>query len=111
MGRVDLGLRDEEFWRLTLRQFDALLRRQNQIRALADFRAGTITAVLANVNRDPKKGRAYTPADFFPSLRAHQPPEPAPIEVWKKIVSVFRAFRGMPALPETTDRVPQETRR
>lgn len=35
----------------------------------ADWRAGQIAAVVANVHRDPEKP-ALTPADFMPALRA-----------------------------------------
>ena len=30
-----------------------------------------LLAMLANVNRDPKKGRAFKPADFHPIPTAH----------------------------------------
>jgi hypothetical protein len=34
-----------------------------------------LLAMLANVNRDPKKGRAFRPADFHP-LQARAPQKP-----------------------------------
>lgn len=34
----------------------------------ADLRAGIVASVIANVNRDPKKGRAYGPSDFMPKF-------------------------------------------
>ena len=39
-----------------------------------------LMALLANVNRDPKRGRAFKPADFHPALSQRQartrPPAP-----------------------------------
>lgn len=32
----------------------------------ADLRNGIACALLANVNRDPKKGKPYAPVDFMP---------------------------------------------
>lgn len=32
----------------------------------ADLRSGIVASVIANVNRDPKKGRPYRPDDFMP---------------------------------------------
>lgn len=47
--------------------------------ARADLRAGTITAMIANVNRDPsKRADPYTPSDFFPSLSSRSEPAVAP---------------------------------
>ncbi len=37
----------------------------------------TLLAMLANVNRDPKKGRAFKPADFHP-IPASERPAPGP---------------------------------
>lgn len=35
-----------------------------------DLRAGTISAIIANANRDPKKrSQPFKPEDFFPSLQ------------------------------------------
>ena len=34
-----------------------------------DSRAGVIAATVANVHRDPKKGRPLRPEQFFPSLK------------------------------------------
>lgn len=38
-----------------------------------------LLAMLANVNRDPKKGRALRPTDFHPNPAA-RPPEPATLK-------------------------------
>lgn len=46
-----------------------------------------VLAMVANVNRDPKKGRALRPADFHPLATAHpEPPPPkAPVSLLKRI--------------------------
>lgn len=35
-------------------------------------RASLLASVIANCHRDPKKGRAYKPADFDPFARARE---------------------------------------
>ncbi len=43
----------------------------------ADYHAALICAVLANINRDPKRTpRAFTPADFMPTLQREESPDP-----------------------------------
>lgn len=57
---------DEEFWRLTPRQFKALTDRLDESRQREDFRFGVLASVVANVNRDPKvRAEPWDPADFF----------------------------------------------
>jgi hypothetical protein len=34
----------------------------------ADWRAGMVASVIANVNRDPKKGKPFGPRDFMPDF-------------------------------------------
>ncbi|RYD01632.1 hypothetical protein N752_29075 [Desulforamulus aquiferis] len=42
----------------------------------ADFRAGLICSVLANINRDRKvRPQPYSPADFIPGKPKHQKPK------------------------------------
>jgi len=36
------------------------------------MRTAWLCALIANCNRDPKKGRAFTPADFYPGDEAHR---------------------------------------
>ena len=51
-------------------------------------------ALTANVNRDPKKGRAFEPADFDPHSNDENLREDV-IEVTPETVSEFKkAFRG-----------------
>lgn len=71
MARVDLGLDESSFWRLTPRQFDALIRRKNQEYDLlrqreerADYRVALLCSVIVNINRPKNKKRAK-PEDFL----------------------------------------------
>jgi hypothetical protein len=51
-------------------------------------------ALIANVNRDPKKGRPFEPADFDPHSNDERTSEDV-IEVTPETVSEFKkAFRG-----------------
>jgi hypothetical protein len=60
---------------LTLREFDALQERAEIETDWQNWRAGLISSVLANINRDPKKGKPFTPQDFMPGKA--KPPEEA----------------------------------
>jgi hypothetical protein len=53
-ARIDLGLSDAEFWRLTLYEVDVLAVRHRQVQALEDRRAAMAAWILVNVNRDSK---------------------------------------------------------
>ena len=64
IGRYDLRLTDEDFWGLTLREFNLLMKRHKEQRSAEMFNSALICATIANVNRS--KGRAYTPQDFMP---------------------------------------------
>ncbi|MCL5290562.1 MAG: hypothetical protein M1489_05995 [Firmicutes bacterium] len=72
---------ERDFWRLTLRQFDALVSRHMASQEREDYRAGMICAILANIHRDEKKRRQpFTPLDFIPGrtrgrVQAPQTPE------------------------------------
>jgi len=63
---VVLGLGEEEFWSLMPAQFDALCQRHREQEERADWRAGLICSVLANIHRDPKRSRTFKPQDFMP---------------------------------------------
>lgn len=64
IGRYDLRLNDEEFWSLTLKEFNLLMKRHKEQRSADMFNSALICATIANVNRT--KGRSYTPLDFMP---------------------------------------------
>jgi hypothetical protein len=66
-GRYDLGLTEDEFWNLTLKEFNALLVRFKDAQDWQNYRAAMICAVVANtVRSSKKKARAWTPSDFMP---------------------------------------------
>lgn len=64
IGRYDLRLSDDEFWGLTLKEFNLLMKRHKEQRSAEMFNSALICATIANVNRT--KGKAYTPMDFMP---------------------------------------------
>jgi hypothetical protein len=66
VGRYDLRLSEADFWKLTFKKLDALLKRRQFDIDTGDRQAALICAVLANIHRDPKKSRAYTVQDFLP---------------------------------------------
>lgn len=52
----------------------------------AEFLGHAITAsTVANVNRDPKKGKAFKPEDFMPKFdEASEQTEKSPEEIWMR---------------------------
>lgn len=94
IGRQDLNLTEDEFWGLTFKEFDALLKRQAANIERQDFRAGLICAVLANINRDPKKSKVFTPQDFMPSKPKPAAPAQNPEEMFELINLIYGAQNG-----------------
>lgn len=90
-ARVNLRLNEEEFWSLTLAQLNVLAERYMERQQIEDARVGRICAVIANVNRDPKKHpRAYQPRDFMPRKRERLTPDQ-----WReRLVAINAAFGG-----------------
>ena len=67
-GRYDLNLSEDDFWYLTLKEFNALSTRFKENQKWLNYRAAMICAVVANTVRNPKKkSRAWTPDDFMPT--------------------------------------------
>jgi Phage tail assembly chaperone protein, TAC len=56
-ARVDLGLSDAEFWRLTLYELDLLTVRHRRVQHIEDRRAALAAWRLANAHRDSEKKR------------------------------------------------------
>lgn len=81
VGRYDLGLGEEEFWRLSPRQFGALLERHNEEQRKEDWRAGMIAATIANALRG-KKGKAYQAEDFMPRKA----------QTWQEQLAIAKAY-------------------
>lgn len=71
MGRYDLGLGEEEFWALTVRELNALIERYKNNQDWLNYRSALICAVMANMWRDSKR-QAFTPDDFMPKEKVRQ---------------------------------------
>jgi len=86
--RYDLGLGDEEFWRLTPRQYSALVERLEEQKRWESWQTGLICSTLANIFA--KKGHRLKPEDFMPRF----PKKP---KSWKEqlvIVERLNVFFG-----------------
>lgn len=59
-----MRLSEDQFWRLTLAEFNSLCLRHKEKQRAELFNSALICSVIANVNRG--KGKAYSPADFMP---------------------------------------------
>ena len=58
---------ESDFWDLTFAQFDVLSQQYIEEQKKLDSRTALICAVLANINRNPKKkSKAFTVEDFMP---------------------------------------------
>lgn len=64
IGRYDLKLSEEEFWALTLKEFNLLLKRHKEQRSADMYNSALICATIANSNRS--RGKVYQPSDFMP---------------------------------------------
>lgn len=72
VGRYDLGLAERDFWHLTLREFDALLKRRNANGENETYRAAFIVSAIYNVNRG--KGQdPVRPEDFMAGKKKEKP--------------------------------------
>lgn len=71
----------------------------------ADFRTASVMALIANVNRDPKKTSEFTPQDFMPDFekaldeRQAQEEMPEHERVWNKVRSAFGGLVERPSPP------------
>lgn len=68
-GIINLGLSDDQLWRLTLKEYSLLVDRYMENEEKADRRVGRLMAMLANLNKDPKKGKSYSEDDFIPRAK------------------------------------------
>lgn len=66
----DFKLTEEQFWRLTFRQFHALSKRADVELVRWDYHFGVVAATVANGYRNPKKRKkAFEPKDFVPDRK------------------------------------------
>ena len=71
MGRYDIGLGEEEFWALTIKEFNALVERYDNNQEWLNHRAALICTLLANIWRG-KNSKVYTLGDFMPKEKSRQ---------------------------------------
>ena len=105
IGRYDLRLSESEFWALTPRQFDALLKRVEYHREHRELLNGVCTSALVNTSSVYKSAMCTdnppgmtSPADFMPS-RAHHETEPKEVEPMTdeqraRVDATIRSFFG-----------------
>jgi len=75
LGRYDLNLSEDEFWDLTMKEFNALIIRYDNNHDWLNYRAALICSVLANIWRGKSK-RIFKPADFIPgTIQGKQKPQ------------------------------------
>lgn len=82
IARYDLGITSyDEFGRLTLAQFEALLDRKMEEHRRSMLCAGVVASTVANSAPfgDPKR-KAISPMDFVPEYKRRAPEEPQSIE-------------------------------
>ena len=89
MGRYDLHLTNDEFWSITLAELNVLMERRAYDLERQDYHAALICSVLANINRDPRKGKTYSPSDFM-FTRKESPKKQTPQDMLE-IIKVFQA--------------------
>ena len=85
------------FWNLTLRQFELLAERHNLKTKREDRRAGTVTAMIYNANRntdyDPH-GKDWM--DFFPEWKP-EPEEQSEEEMFQTMMQFAKRSEGLTA--------------
>ena len=64
IGIYDLRLQEDQFWRLTIYEFNMLLERHKQKLSAENYNSALICSVIANVHR--QKGKTFQPSDFMP---------------------------------------------
>jgi len=87
---MDLGLTDEEFWRLTPRELDALSKRTVARRDREDYQVALLCAVIANTAPRRRK-RPFKPEDFLPKRRARTRQTP---EQMLRVIEMLNAALG-----------------
>lgn len=70
-----------------------------------DFRTANLMALIANVNRDPKKSKEFTPQDFMPDFEKALDERQAQEDVlehervWNKVKTAFGGLVKPPSRP------------
>ena len=90
-GIYDLGLIENDFWRLTLLQFDALIKRHSLNMDRLDYRTARIESAIYNGHGIKKKGKSkhiWTPDVFLAKKPMTQG------NMMKKVEQLNRLFGG-----------------
>lgn len=93
IARIDIGLSEQEFWEMTPRQFQLLVKR-HEMRILREWQPmACLMALTANCHRDSSvRPQPYSPEDFLPRRApSRQACEPGPIgpEVYDNFVKAI----------------------
>ena len=70
-ARYDLHLCESEFWQLTYREYDYLVRRHRRAEERQQMLTGILASITANFSMCPPK-QPLKPSDFLPTKR-HKP--------------------------------------
>lgn len=73
MCRVLLGMTDKEFLKRTPHEVSLLMDANITRLEIEDGRFGVLCSLIANIHRDKKKGKGFTPVDFMPNRRKTGP--------------------------------------
>ena len=65
-----MNLTEDQFWRLTINEFNSLCDRHKEAKRTELFNSALICSVIANVHR--RKGKAFSPSDFMPKEKKKQ---------------------------------------
>lgn len=94
--RIDLGLSDDEFQMLTMRQFVEMRKRIEEQELRRDLRFGIVASTVAN-SAFGREGEAVTPKDLFPALAKWDREEEMAAEEMLAFIETFRASRKKPS--------------
>lgn len=96
IARYDLSLTSDEFYALTPRQFDALLKRKEHADTIQEFLFGQLASVAANFSMSRPKNPT-TPQDFMPSQwKPTKPKRRTRRTIARKLNSIFRVHHASP---------------
>lgn len=94
IARYDLGLSDVEFYSLTPRQFDALVKRRERDVVTTEFLFAQLTAAVVNFSTCRPKETVH-PRDFMPSEFGKQTQPAKRVRMTKKVRKhVTESFRA-----------------
>ena len=105
MARIELGVTDEQFWKLTHRQLDALMRRHRERLRRDEIPHMVIARLLAAGLRIQQNGRPVDVAKFFPihAAEAREPRASSAATTWQtqlaNVVMWNRLFGGRDLRP------------